>query len=287
MNTGFDFYVALYKLLVQIPEDKVTTYRILGEALGDPAASRVISSVLTRDEFRKFASKVVRFEKDRLTFSDFESNEPLRKLKDDQTRMAKKVIREETGIIRRIAGVDAAYSNDDVYAVCITVDRCLNVVGTGSSVIQTRFPYIPGYLAVREAPAIISAVRKCSDFDLLIVNGHGLAHPRGCGIATFVGIQLDIPTIGVARRKLIGSIGKKKGNWAPIVEEENIIGAELRKNNKSPIYVSIGHRVSLETSIRVIRDLQIKGSIPEPLRLAHKEAEKSRKKAQCSTLERV
>lgn len=284
MNLDLDFYATLRKLLDQIPEDKVTTYRILGEALGDPVVSRVIGSVLSREDFQKFRSRVVRIEKDNFIFSDFESDTLLKKLMDEQTRMATKVIHEDAGIIRRIAGVDVAYSNDEAYAVCAVVDDSIKVVEKSSSVIKTRFPYIPGYLAYREAPAVISAVSKCSDFDVLLINGHGIAHPRECGLATFVGLQLNMPTIGVARRILVGSIGKRKGDWAPILKEGKIVGAELWKNNKSPIYVSTGNRICIETVIRVIRGLQIRSNIPEPLRLAHKEAEKLKKRVQRSTL---
>jgi deoxyribonuclease V len=138
-------------------------------------------------------------------------------------------------------------------------------------------------LSYREAPAVISAVSKCSDFDVLLVNGHGIAHPRGCGLATFVGLQLNMSTIGVARRRLVGSIGKRKDSWAPIIEKGKIVGAELWKNNKSPIYVSVGNRIRIESVIRVIRNLQIRSSIPEPLRLAHKEAKKLKKSVQFST----
>ena len=278
MEPDFDFYTTLRELLVQIPENRVTTYKILGEALGDPKAARAIAAALSREEFREFVPKVVRSGSEDAPFSDFESDAPLKKLCEHQKRMSNKVIKEEPGRIRRIAGVDAAYSNEKAYAVCVVVDEDLSVAETGSSTLKTRFPYIPGYLAFREAPALISAVIKCSGFDVLLVNGHGLAHPRGCGLATFVGIERDTPTIGVARRKLVGSIGEIRGDWSPVIKEGLIVGAELRRNNRSPVYVSVGHRVTLENSIDIIRDLQIEGSLPEPLRLAHMEAEREKRR---------
>jgi deoxyribonuclease V len=194
--------------------------------------------------------------------------------------MAERIILEDPpGDIHSVAGVDAAYSGDEAYAVCVVMNSKVNVTESRSSITSAPFPYIPGYLAFREAPAILSATIKTSGFDVLFVNGHGVAHPRGCGLATFVGLELDMPTIGVAKRMLVGDVETEGEHWAPIFFEGGVVGAKIRNLGKAPIYVSTGHRMSLESSVEIVRGLLIEGSLPEPLRLAHVKAEEERRRA--------
>jgi deoxyribonuclease V len=281
MALGFDFYAALRGLLEQIQEDKATTPRHLACALGDPAADRAVIEALGSKEFQPYEKRVATephpHEK---IFTRFDSDKPLIKLADEQRMMVEKVILDDqTEGVQRVAGVDAAYSNNKAYAACVVMDMEFNITELRTAVSEIAFPYIPGYLALREAPITLSAVREAPGFDVLLVNGHGVAHPRGCGLATYVGLELDAPTIGIARRRLVGDIRAERDGWAPIALEGVVVGAELRGKGRSPVYVSVGHRISLETSIEIVRDFQIDGGLPEPLRMAHSIAEEMRNSA--------
>jgi len=174
----------------------------------------------------------------------------------------------------RFAGVDASYHNDEACAACVVLDGDLRVLESASTRVQVRFPYIPGYLMFREAQAIETAARLVSSFDVLFVNGHGVAHPRGCGLASCVGLELDVPTVGVAKRLLVGKVRKDQNGWSSIMYQGKVVGAELRYGG-APVYVSVGHRISLETSVELVKGLTIQGRLPEPLRRAHLEARAS------------
>jgi deoxyribonuclease V len=279
MAPGFDFYAALRGLLEQVPENKATTPRHLACALGDPVADRAVIEALGRKEFLHFATRVAiePFSHEKI-FNNFDSDKPLRRLANKQKMMAKKVILDDQlEDVQRVAGVDAAYSGNKSYAACVVMDREFKITEARTAVSEVAFPYIPGYLAFREAPAILHITMESSGFDVLLVNGHGFAHPRGCGLATYVGIELDTPAIGVARRLLVGDVGVERDGWAPITLDDVVVGAELMEKGRTPIYVSVGHRISLETSVKIVRDFQIDGGLPEPLRAAHSNATEMRK----------
>lgn len=281
MDPGFDFHATLRRFLEQIPDNWITTPRHLALALGDPVAERAVKEALDRKELGALASKVTeKADPQGRIFTAFDSDKPLRRLAELQRTMAERIILEDSpGDIHSVAGVDAAYSGDEAYAVCVIMDSEANVTESRSAITSAPFPYIPGYLAFREAPAILSATRKASGFDVLLVNGHGVAHPQGCGLATFVGLELDMPTIGVARRMLVGDVEVGGDHWAPIFFEGVVVGAEIRDLGKAPVYVSPGHRMSLESSVEIVRGLRVKGGMPEPLRLAHMKAEEERRRA--------
>jgi deoxyribonuclease V len=274
MVKTIDLYKVLIELVKQIPESMVSTPYHLSVALGDSHAAHAVSNVLKRGESREALQKVVEKPAKRdNVFCDFSSDEPLKQLAEFQLRMSKRVILKDVfNRVERFAGVDAAYLGDEAHAVCIVMDSDLNILESTSSVANIRFPYIPGYLMFREAPVIEEAVKKASELDVLFVNGHGVAHPRGCGLATCVGLDLGIPVIGVAKRNLIGTIGNKRDVWAPILYEGKNVGAELSIEGHHPIYVSVGHRISLETSVNITLKMMSGGRLPEPLRQAHIEA---------------
>ena len=281
MSRGFDFYLALREILEQIPENRVTTPMHLALALGDPIADRAVIEAMNREDLRVFASKVAQHPSNQeKVFADFDSDTPLKGLAELQRSMAGRVVLEDRSTdIQCVAGVDAAYSDDAAHVACVVMDRDLNIVESQSVVTEAPFPYIPGYLAFREAPAILSAARGASGFDVLLVNGHGVAHPRGCGLATFVGLELDVPTIGVARRRVVGDVGADQGGWSPVTLGSVVVGAEIRERGRAPIYVSAGHLISLESSLEIVRCFRGEGGLPEPLRLAHMKAEKERRRA--------
>ena len=271
-----DLYRALSELVDQIPEGMVSTPRHLAVALGDPVALRAVVESMKREEFRNALGKVVDAPRPGASiFSDFESDELLKRLAESQMDMSRKIImNDDFNKADRFAGVDAVYYNDEAYAACVVLDSDLRVLESASTRDQVRFPYIPGYLMFREAQAVETAARLVSGFDVLFVNGHGVAHPRGCGLASCVGLELDVPSVGVARRLLVGNVRKDQNWWSPIMYQEKVVGAELRLGG-APVYVSAGHRISLEMSIELVKELTIQGKLPEPLRRAHLEARAS------------
>lgn len=138
-----------------------------------------------------------------------------------------------------------------------------------------RFPYVPGLLSFREAPAILAVLRKlrCAP-DAFLFDGQGFAHPRRFGLACHVGLLIDRPSLGCAKSLLIGTCrtpGVKKGSTSPIEHHDECIGVALRTRDRvKPIYVSIGHRLSLESSVEIALRACTRYRIPEPTRLADK-----------------
>lgn len=279
MGVTFDFYGTLLDLLRQIPEGMSTTARDLADALGDPRASRAVMDYIKGDEFQFAVGRVMERKDAKFPmFRDFKSDKPLKKLAEIQKKMAKKVVREDTfSSAEVIAGTDVAYDSNRAYAYCFVLDRLNNVIDSGSAVVEVDFPYIPGYLTFREAPVIEAAVRHVVDFDVLMVNGHGVAHPRGCGLASYVGLDLDVPTIGIASRRLVGRVGSKADGWTPLIYRGQVVGGRVGFDEGQSIYVSIGHMISLETSIRIVQATRVHGRLPEPIRLAHMAAEALRR----------
>jgi deoxyribonuclease V len=173
-----------------------------------------------------------------------------------------------------VAGVDAAFSEDMVFgAACLYHYPELSLVEQKAVVRKLSFPYVPGYLSFREGPAIIEAIARLSRIpDLLLVDGQGIAHPRGIGIASHLGVLTGIPSIGCAKSRLIGEHeepGRKKGSWAPLSIGDEIVGAVLRtRDDTRPLFISSGHMIDLDTSLRLILGCIRNYRIPEPLRCA-------------------
>ncbi|MGE5172683.1 MAG: deoxyribonuclease V [Betaproteobacteria bacterium] len=184
---------------------------------------------------------------------------------------------------RYVAGLDAAFSGGRVFAAaCLYLFPELCLVEQQSSVQELSFPYVPGFLSFREGPAIIAALRKLSHRpDLILVDGQGIAHPRGIGIASSAGVLTGIPAIGCAKSRLLGEYenpGKKKGDWSPLMLENNIIGAVLRtRDNTRPLFISPGHKTDLNSAIRLTLACTGRYRIPEPLRCADMLSKKIKK----------
>ncbi len=280
MASRVDLYRSLCRLIEQIPDDMVSTPEHLAAALGDTVATRAVGEALNRGELLGLSEKVVaRPSSNDVVFSDFVTDHPLRGLAEIQEAMARRVVIEDSLCdLDKVAGADAVYRGDEAFAACVVLDRCLGVVETGLAVVGTRFPYIPGYLMFREAEAVEAAVKEASGFDVLMINGHGVAHPRGCGLATCVGIELGVSTIGVAKKLLVGKVCEQRGGWAPMVFEGRVVGAEIRREGHAPIYVSVGHMISLESSVETVLRTLTDGLLPEPLVLAHNEARRAVKR---------
>ena len=139
---------------------------------------------------------------------------------------------------------------------------------------ETTFPYVPGLLSFREAPAVLEALKTLQQKpDLLLCDGQGFAHPRRFGLACHIGVITGIPSIGVAKSVLIGEhapIGGQRGDWQPLTHAGEIIGAVLRTRVEAkPIIISIGHRIGLFSAVEMVMKCTPKYRIPEPLRRAH------------------
>ena len=195
-----------------------------------------------------------------------------------RARFAQKVIAsrviEEDALpheIKTVAGVDVAHSGSTAVASAVLVDFH-NLELTSYAIVKTqvRVPYIPTLLAFREAGPMIAAVRKLdAEPDVLMVDGNGRLHPLGAGIACQIGLVLDKPTIGVAKKLLCGTLGEWRGREAPIQLSGKVIGMALKTSSR-PIYVSVGHKISLSTAASIVWKCTRKGlRLPEPIRLAH------------------
>jgi deoxyribonuclease V len=190
------------------------------------------------------------------------------------------VLRDKVKIIplkkrpRFIAGVDAAFTRDRVIGVaCLYMYPELVLLAEAFAIMKCPFPYIPGFLSFREGPAIVEAINKFKDKpDITIFDGQGIAHPKGLGIASHVGVLLNIPTIGCAKSRLTGEYrepGPRKGTSSPLRFNGRTVGAILRtRDNVKPVFVSPGHLVDLKSSIGIVLGCISRFRIPEPLRRA-------------------
>ncbi|HYA86474.1 MAG TPA: deoxyribonuclease V [Nitrospirota bacterium] len=175
---------------------------------------------------------------------------------------------------RFVAGADAAFSSDRVFAAaCLYSLPDLTLIERRSAVRKLRFPYVPGFLAFREGPAIVAALQSLLHTpDLILVDGQGIAHPRRFGIASYVGVLLDIPAIGCAKSRLVGDYeepGNKKGSWSPLGLGGKTVGAVVRtRDNVRPLFISPGHRTDVKSAIRLALSCLGNYRIPEPIRCA-------------------
>lgn len=174
-----------------------------------------------------------------------------------QKEVAKKVVsKDDFDRIDRICGVDVAYSGDTAYCSAVVMGRNLKMVEAVDTETTVIHPYVSGLLILREAGPILHTLNKLkSGYDLLLVDGHGLLHPRKCGLACYVGVALDKPVIGVAKSRLCGTV--RPDSFVEMGGK--ILGYALSKK----LYVSVGHRISLETAMAIVKEIGT-----EPLRLA-------------------
>jgi deoxyribonuclease V len=201
-----------------------------------------------------------------------------------QLRLSKQVIREDTlpNSIKYVAGVDVAYAKGmSIGAVAVLDFASLSLAESKVVRLKTRFPYVPTLLSFREIPPAYSAIKKLeAQPDLFLVDGQGIAHPYHLGFAAHLGLAIKRPTIGVAKSLLCGKVEPVSGQgWAPITDRGEIIGAEVvTKPGTRPMYVSVGHLVSLKRAIDVVRSCTQTYRIPEPIRRAHMLANEEKRK---------
>ncbi len=311
-----DFRDEFYSLVSQIPEGKVSTYGALAEALGDKIAARAVGKMLNQNPYAPVVPchRVVRsdgslggfatgkdkkksmLEKEGVTvkngnvmdfkdilFSDFKSDSPLKKLRQIQFEVKEEIsLQDSFNNSERIAGVDISYSYPTAYSALSIWDEeeqiCLY-----TEKYEVEFPYIPTYLAFRELPPLLKLLKKVeTEIDIIMVDGNGVLHPEGIGLASHLGVETNIPTIGVAKSKLYGTLTEKvdqNNRISEVRENEKLLGHAVLEGDraKNPIYVSPGHHVSHHKAVELVRKY-CKYKVPEPLRKAHIEAKKRRKK---------
>src|SRR5262245_11865197 len=179
--------------------------------------------------------------------------------------------------MRRVAGVDVGFEDDGkVTGAAVAVLDFPGFALVERVVVRepTRFPYIPGLLSFREAPAVLAAFERLRSLpDLILYDGHGIAHPRRFGIASHVGVAPGTPAIGGAQTRPGRAHRRppaRRGAWVPLVRRGEPIGAVLRtRTGVTPLYVSIGHRVSLESAVRWVIACTTRYRLPETTRWAH------------------
>ena len=198
-----------------------------------------------------------------------------------QARLSDAVITvDDIGPVRTVAGVDIGFAeNNTITQAAVAVLTFPDLLLCDKVIIQrpTTFPYVPGLLSFREAPAALEALSKLSSQpDLLLVDGQGRAHPRRFGLACHLGLLCDIPSIGVAKSRLVGEherVGEQRGCQQPLLYDGEVIGMVLRtRANVKPLYISVGHRVSLATAVDYVFRCAPKYRLPETTRQADKMA---------------
>ncbi|MCJ7631465.1 endonuclease V [Candidatus Bathyarchaeota archaeon] len=182
-----------------------------------------------------------------------------------------------------IAGVDLAFLREDGIAACTAMDfPPKQIVEAKQTVTHLTFPYLPTFLTFREGPPMLEVMSSMrSKIDVFLVNGQGIAHPLHCGLASHVGVVSSRPTIGVASSHLIGEYDNEpenEGEAVPLKHRGEIVGWVLRSRlGSKPIFVSPGHLVGLESSLRVVRDCLRGHRLPEPLQMAHIKANQKKR----------
>lgn len=206
-----------------------------------------------------------------------------------QRCMAQKVIIEDQfDQVQTIGGMDVSNNLYDpqerIYAATVALQfPDMKLIEQTSVVEKQTFPYIPGLLGFREVPALVSAFKNLRQRpDVIMVDGHGISHPRGLGIASHIGVLLDIPTIGVAKSILVGqpaeTLKPEAGSQVPLIWKNRPIAALYRtKVRSNPLIISAGHKISLATAIKLVIQCLRGYRLPEPTRQAHLAANQRRR----------
>ncbi len=205
-----------------------------------------------------------------------------------QERLKERLILEDkTGGVRLVAGADVSYDkgSDNFHAAAVVLKFPeMETIEEANASGKAPFPYIPGLLAFREGPIILRALKKLKNRpDVILIDGHGIAHPRGFGIASHIGVLTGIPTVGCAKTVLVGEFkepGTRRGSKSPLFYKGAEVGRALRTKEKvKPVFVSAGHMVSLDRACEIALECCTKYRLPEPTRMAHILVNKVRKEA--------
>jgi deoxyribonuclease V len=201
-----------------------------------------------------------------------------------QLRMSNQIIFEDKlpAEIRLIAGIDVAYAKGiTIGAVAIVDYDSLKLLESQTAISKTRMPYIPTLLSFREIPVSVMSIKKLRlQPDLFLVDGQGFAHPYRCGFASHLGLVLGRPTIGVAKSRLFGNVGNARVEDVVLLKHKReVVGAVVAtKQGSKPLYVSVGHMISLETAVKIVKTCARGERIPEPLMKAHQIADAEKRK---------
>jgi len=198
-----------------------------------------------------------------------------------QTYLSQKIISEDKlpKKIKLVAGVDVAYAGETAIGAVAVLDyESLELIESQTAKCQARFPYIPTLLSFREIPSAVACIKRLKQQpDVFLVDGQGMAHPYRCGFASHLGLAIGKPTIGVAKSRLIGEPAKI-GSDVFLVENGQVIGSIVTTGgNSKPLYISVGHLVSLKKAIKIVKHCALNNRIPEPLLQAHKIASQEKK----------
>lgn len=299
-----------YSLVRQIPDGMISSYGAVAKALGNKIAARAVGRMMNQnpdadsmpcykivhsdgriggfglgidDKIRRLNKvnisvkngKIVDFEK--VFFEDFKTDCPLKKLRQEQIQLSKKVkLKDDFTEIETVAGIDVAYPKnefEDVCGVCIVMDyKTKQIIEEKIVFAKIYFPYISTYLSYRELPVVEKLIKNLeSKPTVLMLDGNGVLHPYGIGLASHAGVVLDIPTVGVAKNLLCGRL---ENNIVKIDDKKRGYALFSSERVRKPVYVSPGHKISFETSLDVVKHLNLY-KIPEPLRQAHILAKKN------------
>jgi len=305
-----DLFEYTYDLVRQIPDGKISSYGEVAKALGDKIAAHAVGHMMNQnpdansmpcykivhsdgkiggfglgidDKIRRLNNvnisvkdgKIVDFKK--IFFEDFKTNYPLKKLRKEQIDLGKKVVlKDDFKDIKSVAGIDIAYPKnefEDACGACVVIDyNTKKIIEKKTVFVKTNFPYISTYLTFREYPVIKKLIKNLdSKPTVFMFDGNGILHPYRIGLASHMGVKLNVPTIGVAKSLLYGDIKKD------IVEiDGEMRGYTYFSSNrlKKPVYISPGHKISFESTMKIVKNLS-KYKIPEPLRQAHILAKKT------------
>jgi deoxyribonuclease V len=298
-----------YNLVRQIPPGKVSTYGAVAIALGDRVASRAVGRMMNQnpdaddmpcfkivhsdgrlggfglgidDKIRRLKQDSIHVNKGKIVdfedvfFNDFRTEYPLKTLREEQINLSRNIsLQDDFGEIVTVAGIDVAYPDNEFHeacGACVVLDyNTMQVIEESVVFSPIDFPFISTYFSYRELPIVqklLSHLRSAPS--LVLLDGNGIIHPARCGFASHAGITLGIPTIGVAKTLLYGTV---KDSQVMIDKEQRGYAFSIKRGIK-PIYISPGHRVSLKTSLEVVKHLSSSKN-PEPLRLAHHLAKKN------------
>ena len=189
----------------------------------------------------------------------------------------------DLGGIRYVGGADVSTEGDRAYATVAVLDfPGLSVVEVRGFEAALEFPYVPGLLAFREIPSVLGALRQVeTPVDAVILDAQGLAHPRRMGLASHIGLFVDVPTVGCAKSRLVGRFeepGVEKGSMADLVHRGEVVGRVVRTRERvSPVYVSVGNGLDLESATALVLACCTRYRLPEPTRQAHNAANRFRR----------
>lgn len=189
----------------------------------------------------------------------------------------------DLGRVRYVAGADVSTEGNRGYATVVVLSfPGLEVVEVRGHETELGFPYVPGLLSFREIPAVAGALEKVeAPVDAIVFDAQGIAHPRRIGLASHMGLYIDVPSVGCAKSRLVGrheEPGEEKGSVADLVDRGEVIGRVVRTRSRvSPVYVSVGNRITLESAVELVLACSPRYRLPETTRRAHDAANRLRR----------